>query len=246
MISPPFAGTGAAFGTEGAQGVPTSAPVALSWSGGKDSALTLQRLAADPRFTVTALLTSITSGYDRVSIHGVRRVLIEQQAHALGLPLFEVRLEPACSNDAYESAFRAALDTLSQAQPEVRHVAFGDLYLRDVRDYRDRLLAPTAFGSMYPLWDEPTRALAERFITDRFSATLVCTDDSRVDPSFAGRPFDASLLRDLPAGTDPCGENGEFHTFVHDGPIFASAIPIVKGEVITREGRFTYCDLLPA
>ena len=199
-----------------------SAPVALSWSGGKDSALTLQHLRASGEHEVVALLTSVTREYDRVSIHGVRRVLLEAQAEALGLPLIEVWLEPKSSDAAYQRAFLGALDALAQRHPAVNRIAFGDLYLRDVRDYRDRLLADTPYRGLYPLWERPTGQLAESFVADGFEAT------------------------ELPASADPCGENGEFHTFVHGGPIFPRAIPVVPGELVQREGRFTYCDLVPA
>ena len=221
-------------------------PVALSWSGGKDSALALQHLRASGEHEVVALLTSVTREYDRVSIHGVRRSLLEAQAEALGLPLIEVWLEPKSSDAAYQRAFLDALDVLAERHPAVRHVAFGDLYLREVRDYRDRLLAGTPYRGLYPLWERPTRALADLFVADGFEATLVCVDETQIDARFAGRRFDRALLADLPASADPCGENGEFHTFVHGGPVFSRAIPIVPGELVQREGRFTYCDLLPA
>ena len=221
-------------------------PVALSWSGGKDSALTLQHLRASGEHEVVVLLTSVTREYDRVSIHGVRRALLAAQAEALGLPLIEVWLEPKSSDAAYQRAFLDALDVLAERHPAVRHVAFGDLYLRDVRDYRDRLLANTPYRGLYPLWERPTRALADSFVADGFEATLVCVDETQIDAHFAGRRFDRTLLADLPASADPCGENGEFHTFVHGGPIFSRAIPVIPGERVQREGRFTYCDLLPA
>jgi uncharacterized protein (TIGR00290 family) len=224
----------------------TREPVALSWSGGKDSSLALQRLRASTEYEVTALMTSVTREYDRISIHGVRRSLLEQQAASLALPLFEVVLEPRSSDDAYQRAFRAALIELTASQPAVRHIAFGDLFLRDVRAYRDRLLADTAYQGLYPLWERPTRELAESFIADGFAATLVCVDGTQIDPSFAGRRFDHALLAALPTTADPCGENGEFHTFVHDGPIYARPINVTTGEIVLREERFTYCDLLPA
>jgi uncharacterized protein (TIGR00290 family) len=219
--------------------------IALSWSGGKDSSLALQHLRAAGEHEVVALLTSVTRGYDRVSIHGVRRTLLEAQAAALGLPLIEVWLEPKSSDAAYQRAFLDALDVLAERHPAVKHIAFGDLYLRDVRDYRDRLLAGTPYRGLYPLWERPTRALAESFIDDGFEATLVCVDETQIDAHFAGRRFDRGLLADLPASADPCGENGEFHTFVHGGPIFSRPIGVVPGKIVRREERFTYCDLLP-
>ncbi|MEP6729786.1 MAG: ATP-binding protein [bacterium] len=220
-------------------------PIALSWSGGKDSALALHWLREGTEFDVQVLLTSVTAEYDRISIHGVRRALLEQQAAALGLPLIEVRLEPRSSNEQYEAAFRAALVVLSERHPAVTRIAFGDLYLRDVRAYRDSLLAGTGFSGLYPLWDQPTSELAERFIDDGFAATLVCVDNTQLASSFAGRRFDRALLAALPSGADPCGENGEFHTFVHDGPIFSAPIIVSAGETIVRDERFTYHDLVP-
>lgn len=220
-------------------------PVALSWSGGKDSSLALHTLRSSGEFHVVALLTSVTSGYDRISIHGVRRELLLQQARSLGLPLITVMLEPASSNDAYEAAFHCALHELTIRFPDVQHIAFGDLYLTDVRDYRERLLAGTRFTGVYPVWGEPTKALAERFVHLGFEATLVCVDNTQLDGSFAGRSFDRSLLADLPATADPCGENGEFHTFVSAGPIFTTPVAVTRGEVVVRDGRFTYCDLTP-
>ena len=222
----------------------TVAPVALSWSGGKDSSLALAALQADPRYEVVALLTSITSVYERVSIHGVRRELVEAQAAAIGLPLFEIALEPQSSNDAYESAFHSALSRLSTTFPLVRHLAFGDLYLADVRAYRERLLASTNFTPVFPLWGRDTRALATEFIDRGFEATLVCVDTTQLSGTFAGRAFDTSLLSELPPEVDPCGEGGEFHTFVSAGPIFRSPIPVLRGEIVLREERFAYCDLV--
>ena len=195
-------------------------------------------------YQVTALLTSVTSGYDRISIHGVRRALLERQVERLDSPLFVVELEPRSSNEAYEAAFRRTLNELAARQPGVTRIAFGDLYLREVRGYRDRLLGTTTFTGLYPLWDLPTRHLAERFIDAGFQATLVCTDNTQIDSTFAGRAFDRSLLADLPPVVDPCGENGEFHTFVHGGPIFHQPIAVLHGETILREERFTYVDLL--
>lgn len=221
-------------------------PVALSWSGGKDSALALHQLRSGGEHEVVALLTSVTREYDRVSIHGVRRALLAAQAAALGLPLIEVGLEAKSSDAAYQRAFLDALDVLARRHSAVSHIAFGDLYLRDVRDYRDRLLAGTAYRGLYPLWERPTGALAESFIADGFEATLVCVDETQLDARFAGRRFDRALLAELPPSADPCGENGEFHTFVHGGPIFSRPIHVVRGETVRREERFTYCDLLPA
>jgi uncharacterized protein (TIGR00290 family) len=224
----------------------TPEPVILSWSGGKDSSLALAALRADPRYEVVALLTSITRGYERVSIHGVRRALVEAQADAAGLPLLEIPLEPQCSNAAYEAAFHAALEHARAAHPVVRLIAFGDLFLADVRAYRERLLDATDFEPLFPLWGRDTRALAEEFIRVGFGAHLVCVDTTQLAADFAGRPYDAALLAELPPGVDPCGENGEFHTFVSRGPVFRAAIPVRRGEVVLRDDRFAFCDLVPA
>ena len=218
-------------------------PIVLSWSGGKDSSLALAALRADPRWDVVALLTSITRGYDRVSIHGVRRELLDAQAHELGLPLVELSLEPSSSNGAYEAAFMRALDVVRAANPECTHLAFGDLFLEDVRAYRERLLQGTGFEPVFPLWGEDTSVLARRFVGEGYRAHLVCVDTTQLSASFAGRAFDAALLDALPAGVDSCGERGEFHTFVHAAPFFRSDIPIEVGDVVLREGRFAFCDL---
>jgi len=222
-----------------------STPVALSWSGGKDSALTLAALRADPSVEVVALLTSVTLGYDRISIHGVRRSLLRAQARAAGVPLQEIVLQRNSSNEAYDQAMAYALDTLRQAHPNLETVAYGDLFLEDVRRYRETRLRPLGFCGSFPLWGRPTRELAEEFIDRVFEARLVCVDTTQLDASFAGRAFDRGLLVDLPASVDPCGERGEFHTFVSDGPIFDAPVAYAVGDVVLRDDRFAYCDLLP-
>jgi len=224
----------------------TPVQVILSWSGGKDSSLTLAALRADPRYEVVALLTSITRGYDRVSIHGVRRTLLDAQAAAAGLPLIEITLEPQSSNSVYESAFADALARSRARFHGATTLAFGDLFLDDVRAYRERLLAPTAFDPIFPIWGRDTRALAREFIDAGYIAHLVCVDTQQLSASFAGRRFDEALLAGLPPTVDPCGESGEFHTFVSGGPIFDAPIPVEHGEIVLRDGRFAFCDLLPA
>jgi uncharacterized protein (TIGR00290 family) len=222
----------------------TREPIVLSWSGGKDSALALAALRDDPAVEVVALLTSITGEYDRISIHGVRRSLLETQVQALGLPLHEISLTPHSSNDAYESALERALTGVRRAYPAVRRIAYGDLFLEDVRRYREDRLAAIGYGCCFPLWDRPTPELAEEFISRGFAARLVCVDTTLLDARFAGRPFDRALLDELPCTVDPCGERGEFHTFVSAGPGFSSAIAYTVGEVVLRDARFAYCDLL--
>lgn len=219
-------------------------PIILSWSGGKDSSLALAALRADPGVEVVALLTSVTREYDRVSIHGVRRTLLEAQAGALGLPLHEIVLEPQSSNAAYEAAFRAAVEPLRLRYRSLRRVAFGDLFLSEVRAYRETLLDSVQLGAHFPLWGLDTAMLAGQFVALGYRARLVCVDTVQLAARFAGRAYDADLLADLPESVDPCGERGEFHTFVSDGPIFAEPVPYVTGEVVLRDGRFAYCDLV--
>lgn len=218
--------------------------VILSWSGGKDSALALQALTNDPTARVVGLLTSVTRDYDRISVHGVRRALLEAQVERLSLPLFEIQLEARSSNDAYETAFHSALAQIRKELPDVSHIAFGDLFLEDVRAYRERLLEGSGFEPLFPIWGLDTGALAHRFIVDGFDARLVCVDTTQLDPSFAGRAFDERLLADFPASVDPCGERGEFHTFVSGGPIFNAPIDYHVGETVLRDERFMYCDIL--
>jgi len=220
------------------------APVVLAWSGGKDSALTLQALRADPAVEPVALLTTVTREYDRISMHGVRRSLLLAQATAAGLPLVQAIIPAAASNEAYESAMRSALATVRERFPLVRHVAFGDLFLADVRAYRERQMAHAGMVPLFPIWGLDTRVLAERFIDEGFEAVLACVDTQQLPAAFAGRAYDRNLVRDLPATADPCGENGEFHTFVAAGPVLATRVPYVRGEVVLRDGRFAYCDLL--
>lgn len=221
-------------------------PIALSWSGGKDSSLALDALRRDPRYDVVALLTSVTRGYDRVSIHGVRRRLLTRQAERLDLPLYEIALEPQSSDAAYRQAFRAAIADLQADHPDVTRIAFGDLFLADVREYRERLLAEAGCEAVFPLWGRATSQLAGEFIARGFEAHLVCVDTASLPLSFAGRRFDLQLLADLPDDVDPCGERGEFHTFVSAGPIFTDPIDVRLGEVLLRDERFGYCDLLEA
>ena len=219
-------------------------PIVLSWSGGKDSSLALATLRADPDVEVISLLTSVTRGYERISIHGVRRSLLRAQAEAVRLPLHEFTIDPGCSNDAYEAAFLAAVAQVRVNHPTLTRLAFGDLFLREVRDYRERLLERGGVSGLFPLWDMDTRALAERFVADGYRARLVCVDTTQLSGTFAGRSFDRDFLAELPASVDPCGERGEFHTFVSDGPIFAEPVAYQVGEQVLRDDRFAYCDLL--
>jgi uncharacterized protein (TIGR00290 family) len=217
--------------------------VVLSWSGGKDSALALDALLRDPEVEVSGLLTSITGDYDRVSVHGVRRSMLEAQVERLGLPLFEISLLPVSTNDTYETAFHAALDQIRSELPEISHIAFGDLFLEDVRAYRERLLSGTGFEPIFPLWGLDTSTLAKRFVDDGFRAHIVCVDTTQLAADFAGRSFDHDLLADLPSTVDPCGERGEFHTFVSAGPPFKEPVPCRIGSRVLRDNRFMYCDI---
>jgi uncharacterized protein (TIGR00290 family) len=218
-------------------------PVALAWSGGKDSSLALAALQADPAVEVVALLTTVTQHYDRISMHGVRRSVLEAQVAELGLLLVEATIPGAADNEVYEEAFAAALDVLCQGRPGLRHIAFGDLFLADVRDYRERLLGGLGWEPLFPLWGNDTAALARRFVDAGYRAVLTCVDTTQLAAEFAGREFDATLLDELPATVDPCGERGEFHTCVYDGPIFRRPLSLQRGERVRRDGRFEYCDL---
>ncbi len=216
-------------------------PVVLSWSGGKDSVLALRELQGDPSVEVVGLVTTVTEGYDRISMHGVRRALLERQAAALGLPLEIAWIPPAASNREYEGRMAAALER--QRRRGVTTVAFGDLFLADVRAYREAWLATCGFTPWFPLWGRDTRTLAEAFVTLGFEAVVTCVDTRVLPASWAGRPFDRAWLRDLPPGVDPCGERGEFHTFVYAGPLFRDAVRFARGEIVQREA-WSFCDLL--
>jgi len=203
-------------------------------------ALHALRAAGDRR--AVALLTTITDEYDRISMHGVRRVLLERQAESLGLPLHPVLIPPQCVNAIYEARMKAAL--AEHFARGVRRVAFGDIFLQDLRAYREKNLAQVGMKALFPIWKRDTRELAEQFVQLGFRAVTVCVDPRVLDDSFAGRELDSSFFADLPPGVDPCGENGEFHTFVFDGPIFKTPIAFRTGEKVLRDG-FCFCDLLP-
>lgn len=217
--------------------------VVLSWSGGKDSALALWTLRREQGVEPIALLTTVTDEYARISMHGVRRELLLAQAQATGVPVLEVTIPPRCSNEVYEQRMAEALREREIAGTE--EFAFGDLFLGDIRAYREERLAQAGKRAVFPVWGRDTGELARTFIEAGFEAVLVCVDPRQLDPSFAGRAFDGQLLDELPEGVDPCGENGEFHTFVHAGPIFDQPILCEAGEVSVRDG-FAFCDVWPA
>lgn len=223
--------------------MPTPEPILFCWSGGKDSAMALHALLQQQQFSVTALLTTVTEGYDRISMHGVRRELLLQQVKSIGLPLHEVRIPPQCLNPIYEARTEHALRIFYDEG--VRKVAFGDIFLEDLRAYREKNLARIGMSALFPIWKRDTRELIRSFQAQHFRAIAACVDPKVLAPSFAGRELDGSFFRGLPPNADPCGENGEFHTFVFDGPIFRWPIPIRTGEIAHRDG-FVFCDLLPA
>jgi uncharacterized protein (TIGR00290 family) len=214
----------------------------LSWSGGKDSALALYEIQQAGDYEILALLTTITEEYDRSSMHGIRRPLIEQQAESIGISLEKVLLSPVSSNEEYDAKMREMLER--HQKKGVSTVVFGDIYLEDVRKYREERLASIGMKAVFPLWGRDTAEMARTFIRQGFSAVITCVDTEQLDRSYAGRAFDKDMLASLPAGVDPCGENGEFHSFVYDGPIFKHSIPHRTGEVVLRDERFAFCDLI--
>jgi uncharacterized protein (TIGR00290 family) len=218
-------------------------PVVISWSGGKDSALVFHRLRQNDAYEIVGVLTTVTDVYDRISIHGVRRDVLRAQVAQLGVELHEIIIPPAASNAVYEQAFAAALARIRAATPRLLTVAFGDLFLQDVRAYRERLLAPLEWKPIFPLWGQDTMVLAQQFVREGFGAIVCCVDTLQLAPEWAGREFDATFLDTLPAGIDPCGERGEFHTCVYRGPMFPSPITLQVGERVRRDERFEYCDL---
>ena len=215
----------------------------LSWSTGKDSAWSLHVLRQRPDVTVVGLVTTINAAFDRVAMHGVRRTLLEAQAQAAGLPLHVLEIPYPCPNADYERIMGAFV--AEQAAEGIEAMAFGDLFLEDIRRYRETKLAGTGIAPLFPLWGSATGRLARDMIAGGLEAYVTCVDPRKMPASFAGRRFDLDLLADLPAGVDPCAENGEFHTFASAGPMFARPIAVRTGEVVTRDG-FVFCDVMPA
>jgi len=213
----------------------------LSWSSGKDSAWSLHVLREAGDFEIVGLLTSFNGAADRVAMHGVRRSLVKAQASAAGLPLWDVDLPWPCSNDDYESTMRAVCARALHSGVEC--IAFGDLFLTEIRAYRENQLRGTGLEPIFPVWGIPTDALAQNMIAAGIRAKLTCVDSKQIPVEFAGRDFDQQLLIDLPAGADPCGENGEFHTFVYAGPMFRNELQVKSGEIVLRD-QFAYADLV--
>jgi len=216
--------------------------VLMSWSGGKDSALALGEMIASKRYRVKALLTTLTEGYDRISMHGVRRNLLKAQALSLGLPLEEVWIPKKANNEVYEDRMWRVLSRYKEEG--VQQVGFGDLFLRDIRSYREEKLAQIGMSGVFPLWGRDTHELAGEFLEKGFRAVVCCVDPRKMSEQFCGRDYDADFLEAIPGTVDPCGENGEFHTFVCAGPIFREEILVTKGRVVLRDG-FCFADLLP-
>ncbi len=220
-----------------------SEKVLVSWSGGKDSAYALHQFARTNSYEIAALLTIVTAGYNRISMHGVRRALLQSQVGSLGYPLEEILIPQQCTDEKYEQLMGTALQKYSNLG--ISGVVFGDLFLEDVRNYREERLGIIGMKGIFPIWGMDTGELAQEFIDRGFRAIVVCVDTEVLDSHYVGREYDGQFLADLPTGIDPCGENGEFHTFVYNGPNFSWSIKLKRGEKVLREGRFYYCDLVP-
>jgi uncharacterized protein (TIGR00290 family) len=217
--------------------------VLVSWSGGKDSCLALHEIQKSAGMEVEALLTTITRDFDRISMHGVRRTLLEQQAASLGLRLHQILISKDATNEEYESRMGEAFSAYRTRG--IHSIAFGDLFLEEIRTYRQQLLAKHDMTGLYPIWGRNTAKLIRDFLDAGFKTAVVCVDPAQLDPSFVGRVIDKAFLEELPSNVDPCGENGEFHTFVFDGPNFKGPVNFTFGEKICRDS-FWFSDLLPA
>jgi uncharacterized protein (TIGR00290 family) len=217
--------------------------VLVSWSGGKDGAVALGEVLKERRYRIAALLTTVTEDYDRTSMHGVRRCLLERQVESLGLPLEVVMISRNASNDEYEAKMAHLLERYRSFG--VTSVVFGDIFLEDLRRYREEKLARVGMTAVFPLWKRDTRELAHSLAPQGFRTMTTCVDTQSLDPRFVGRTIDEQFLTELPESVDPCGENGEFHSFVYDAPIFRRPISFTVGETVLRENRFCFCDLIP-
>ncbi len=221
-------------------------PVLVSWSGGKDAAWALHALRQRDDVDVVGLLTTITEGYERVAMQGIRVDVLHAQAAAVGLPVIESRMPQRATNTIYEDVFASALARARERWPGLRHVAFGDLFLADIKAYREALCARLDWTPLFPLFGSDTAALAREMIDGGLRASLCCVDTQQLDSEFAGRTFDRSLLDALPPQMDPCGENGEFPTCVSAGPMFSAPLALRRGDTVLRDARFAYTDLLLA
>jgi len=217
-------------------------PIIVSWSGGKDSTLALNEILNNTDYKVHSLITTVTEGYDRISIHGVRNELLEKQVQSIGLPLHKVSIPKDSKNEQYESALKKVL--LKFKNKGINEIVFGDIFLEDVKKYRDELLDKLDMKGVYPIWKKDSKELPRKFIELGFKAVTTCVDFQQIDKKFVGREYDSKFLNDLPNSADHCGENGEFHTFVYDGPLFDKKIDFTKGEIVFRDDRFYYCDLI--
>ena len=218
-------------------------PVFLSWSSGKDSAWTLHTLQQDPNYEVVALVTTVNEKYKRVAMHGVREQILQQQADAAGLPLHTLNIPSPCSNAEYEAVMQDFLKIMQKNK--IKYMAFGDLYLEDIRQYREKQLEGTGITPVFPLWQKPTLPLAKEMIDGGLEATITCIDPRKLSADFAGRGFDHDFINSLPDDVDPCGENGEFHSCVHNGPMFKNPIALSGGDVVERD-NFIFADLIPS
>lgn len=217
-------------------------PLLMAWSGGKDCLLALDRLLADPQWKVQALLTTLDRNTDRVAMHDVRGVVLRAQADALGLPLIEMGIDWPAANESYESALASALAQARLKFPGVAHVAFGDIFLADIREWREASLDRLGWNAVFPLWNQSTSELADEFMNRGHRALVTTIDLTQLDGAFGGREFDGEYLADLPDSVDPCGENGEFHTLCHASPMFRVPIALEIGSTHTRDGRFRCID----
>jgi uncharacterized protein (TIGR00290 family) len=218
--------------------------VAFSWSGGKDCALAFHEIQGKGKYEITTLMTNVTEEFDRVSSHGTRRRLIEEQAKALGVPLDVVRISKDISQEDYESGMKVVLSKYRALG--VSSMVFGDIFLEDIRKNRENILSEVGMKGIFPNWRKNTRELANVFTDQGFKAVVIAVDSKALGRGFVGREFDRQFLSDLPTSVDPCGENGEFHTFAYDGPIFRERVEHERGEVVLRENNFYYCDILPS
>lgn len=217
--------------------------VVLCWSGGKDSCFALYELQKAGSYEIVSLLTTVTRDYDRISMHGVRNRLLDEQANALGLPLEKVYISKGANNQEYETKMGDVLQKFKSRG--VSDVAFGDIFLEDLRKYREQNLAKIGMNAIFPIWKRNSNELAHSFIDLGFRTIVTCVDSKQLDISFAGRLYDRQFLSDLPVSVDPCGENGEFHSFVYDGPLFRNPTAFSKGEMVLKDERFFFCDLIP-